>query len=76
MDGTVSEPLGYASILLNFFLVFSKPLGFMPTVNKKEISRLMAYLGRSRSPAKVKAAQENGRKGGRPPMKKKVAKAA
>lgn len=35
-------------------------------VDKRTLSKVMAYLGRARSPAKTAAARRNGKLGGRP----------
>lgn len=35
-------------------------------MNKKTLREVMGYLGSIKSPAKAKAARENGKKGGRP----------
>jgi len=39
-------------------------------MNKKQLSEVMRYLGKQKSPAKAKASRANGRKGGRPRKKK------
>ena len=35
-------------------------------MNKKQLSEVMRYLGKRKSPAKAAAARKNGKRGGRP----------
>ena len=46
-------------------------IGYSTSVDKKLIAKVMAELGRRTSPAKKKAARENGKLGGRPRKKGK-----
>lgn len=53
-------------VALQLLLDKTQRMGYIPIVDKRLISKLMAELGKRTSKAKAAAARKNGKKGGRP----------